>query len=276
MTTIKKEVEISGIGLMDGKKSTVRIIPSEKLGIYFYPDNSGAGIKACPENVISTQNCTTLGFNGMHIKLIEHFMAACAFTGIDSLEVYVSSSELPILDGSSLNWIESFNNTDIQESSLFKHIDFQEPLYFSLGVTNIVLLPAEEFKVSYCINFDHPDLENRWINWSTTNDQKQIYEARTFGYLKDLEKFRQAGLALGAGIDNTVGLTETGYTVELRSKYEPIKHKILDLIGDINLLINPFTLNAHIIALNAGHSSHLEFTKILNNYMEKKLCHQKN
>jgi len=271
MSTIKKEIEISGISLMDGKESTVRVLPSEKKGIYFYPDNSKENIKACPKNVISTQNCTVLGSKNTQIRLVEHFMAACAFTDIDSLEIIVSSSELPILDGSSLVWVEAFNNAGIQKTIIPEQVLLKEPLYFSSGQVNIALLPAEEFEINYCINFNHPDLENRWINWKAKDNPKQIYEARTFGYLKDLEKFQQAGLALGASLENTVGLTETGYTVELRSTYEPIKHKILDLIGDINLYINPFRLNAHIIAQNAGHSSHVEFTKILNSYMERRL-----
>jgi len=271
MCTLNKEIEISGISLMDGKESTVRILPSEKKGIYFYPNNSDISIKACPKNVISTQNCTILGSKDKTVKLVEHFMAACAYTGIDSLDVIVSSSELPILDGSSLNWIEAFNNTGVQQNTLHEQVNFNKPLYFSSAKTNIVLLPAEELKISYCINFDHPDLENRWITWNSKDAPKQIYEARTFGYLKDLERFQQAGLALGASLENTVGLTETGYTVELRSKYEPVKHKILDLIGDINLYINPFRLNAHIIAQDAGHYSHIEFTKVIYDYMERKI-----
>ncbi|MDD3014071.1 MAG: UDP-3-O-acyl-N-acetylglucosamine deacetylase [Candidatus Gastranaerophilales bacterium] len=271
MTTIKKEIEMSGICLMDGKESTIRILPSEKKGIYFYLNNSKTSIKACPENVISTQNCTVLGSDDVHIRLVEHFMAACAFTNIDSLEVLVSSSELPILDGSALVWVEAFNNAGIQKTTLPAQVTFKEPLYFSSKKANIVLLPAEKFKISYCINFDHPDLENRWISWNAKDAPKQIYEARTFGYLKDLEKFQQAGLALGASLENTVGLTETGYTVELRSAYEPIKHKILDLIGDMNQYINPFRLNAHILAQDAGHSSHIEFTKVIYGYMERKI-----
>lgn len=269
MSTLKKETEIAGICLMDGKESNVRLLPSDKKGIYFYPDNSDTGIKACLENVVSTQNCVVLGNNNKNIKLVEHFMAACAFSGIDRLEVHTSSSELPILDGSALNWIEAFNNAGIQENATQEKIDINEPIYLSAGKRNIVLLPSNELSISYCINFNHPDLENRWFNWSEQDDNKQIYEARTFGYLKDLEKFQREGLALGASAENTVGLTDTGYTTELRSKYEPVKHKILDIIGDISLLINPFKLNAHIIAQNAGHGSHVEFAKVIREYMEK-------
>jgi len=275
MTTIKNKIEISGISLMDGKESVVKILPSDKKGIYFYPNNSEKSIKASLENVISTRNCTVLGNNEINIKLVEHFMAACAFTGIDSLEVFISSSELPIFDGSSLNWVDLLNKAGIQDNISAEKITFENPLYFSSGVTNIVLLPSDEFKITYAVNFEHPDLENKWIGWNSKDDAKQIIEARTFGYVKDLNKLQQSGFALGANFDNTVGLTETGYTVELRSEYEPIKHKILDLIGDINLYINPFMLNAHIIAQNAGHSGHFEFGKVIQKYMENKICQQK-
>lgn len=270
MGTIKSNIEISGKSLMDGKESIVKITPSDEKGIFFFPENSAKPIKACVENVISAQNFTVIGNSSGQIGLVEHFMAACAFSGIDSLNVYISSSELPILDGSALEWVKAFNNAGIESCIVNQPVEIKQPLHYSFNNVELVLVPAERFEISYLVNFNHPDLSHRWVNWNVNANHSDIIDARTFGYLKDLEKFQQAGLALGVSIDNTVGLTDTGYTTALRSQYEPAKHKILDLIGDLNLLgINPLNLKAHIIAKEAGHKFHVEFAKVIEKHLER-------
>jgi len=272
MTTIKNEIKISGKCLMDGRESIVTVVPSDQKGIRFYPDNSDIKIEARAENVVSTLNCTILGNQDKQLRVVEHFMAACAFTGIDSLDVYVSSSELPILDGSAKVWVEEFQKAGIESTDSSARIEFYEPIIFSEGRTQIVLLPSDSFKVSYMVNFEHKDLANRWENWDISEETQRIVESRTFGYLKDLEKFQKAGFALGASIDNTVGLTEDGYTVELRNKFEPINHKILDLVGDLYLTgLNPLNFNAHIIAKEAGHRTHVEFAKKIQSMLREKV-----
>lgn len=270
MTTILNKVEINGIGLMDGKESKVILEPSEEKGIYFYPENAENHVKASLESVISTSNCTVLGNASQQIRVVEHFMAACAFAGIDSLNVYMSSSELPILDGSAIKWEELFKKAGIKEDKT-SIIQFKEPIYYTNKHTNLVLFPADEFQVSYCVNFDHSELENRWFNWKVYDNRIEILQARTFGYLKDLEKFQKAGLALGASVDNIIGLTEEGYTTELRTKFEPVKHKILDIIGDLYLTgYNPLSFKAHIFAKDAGHKTHVAFAKVIQGSLEKK------
>lgn len=273
MTTLKKGANISGITLMTGKECSVTVFPSNEKGIRFFLQGSEKPVLASPFNVVSTDNCTVLANETTKIMLVEHFMAACAFAGIDSLDVCLSFFEMPILDGSSLKWIELFQEAGIEENSCCNGKELKESVYYSDERTCIAVLPAEEFKITYCINFDHPDLKNRWMSFDLSQDKNRIIEARTFGYLKDLERFQQLGLAQGVSVENTVGLTEEGYTTELRSEYEPLKHKILDLIGDLNLLsINPLSLKAHIIAKDAGHKSHVELAKKLSTLMEKQLC----
>ncbi|OGI16754.1 MAG: hypothetical protein A2287_01515 [Candidatus Melainabacteria bacterium RIFOXYA12_FULL_32_12] len=276
MTTTLNEVEITGICLMDGKECTVKIAPSNKKGVYFYPDNSEIAIRACLDNVISTLHCTVLGTQDKQVRVVEHFMSACAFTGIDSLNVYMNSSELPILDGSALKWVEAFKSAGIETNHNANSINITEPINLTSSHSELVMLPSESLKVSYYVNFDHTDLEEKWYTWDSSDNQNEIIEARTFGYLKDLEKFQQAGFALGVNIDNTIGLTETGYTTELRSTNEPIKHKILDLIGDLQLLeLNPLHFKAHIVAREAGHKTHVEFAKVIQQkYMEETACQQ--
>lgn len=269
MTTIKKEINISGKTLMTGKECSVTLFPSKEKGIRFFLQGCEQPVAASPFNVISTENCTVLGNENCKIMLVEHFMAACSFAGVDSLDVCLSYFEMPILDGSSLKWFELFKEAGVEETITNQSLEIKEPIFYSENKTTITVIPAEEFKITYCIDFNHPDLKNKWISWKLSENKMQIIESRTFGYLKDLEKFQQMGLALGVCPENTIGLTDTGYTTELRSEYEPIKHKILDLIGDLNLMsFNPLNLKAHIIAKEAGHKSHVELAK----KMDQSIC----
>ncbi len=271
LKTIRQEINISGIGLMRGLECNVNIFPSQEKGIKFYTSDAKTPVIADCQNIISTDNCVVLGNSeNAKVVLVEHFMAACAFWGIDSLDVCIDSPELPILDGSSLEWSKLFEENS--ENTEIKETNFAKPIGISNNNFDIALIPAEGFKITYCVNFDHPDLKNRWISLDLEQDKIQILEARTFGYLKDLEKFQKAGMALGVTPENTVGLTDEGYTTDLRSEFEPVKHKILDLIGDLYLSgYNPLGFKAHIIAKDAGHKIHTEFAKIIAKEQNKNL-----
>ena len=127
----------------------------------------------------------------------------------------------------------------------------------------MVILPDETLRITYGVNYNHPNLRHRWVSFDNKN-LKEIVEARTFGYLKDLKKYQFFGYARGVTYENTVGLTEDGFTTDLRSEFEPIKHKILDLIGDLYLAgVNPLDLKAQIIVKEAGHAVHVKVAKML-------------
>jgi len=275
MTTILSEFKLNGISLMGGKDTEVIVKPSKRAGIWFYTKNSAEGIQACLNNVVSTLHCTVLGNGTNIVKVAEHFMSACAFAEIDSLEVYLNSDELPIFDGSALKWYEAFKNAGITDKTCPNETEIKTPQYLISSGTVLSIIPDESFKVTYCVDFNHPDLRHSWYEWDLSKGVDEIIEARTFGYVKDLEKFQQAGFALGAQIDNTIGLTDEGYTTDLRSDREPVKHKILDLIGDLYLTgINPLYIKGNIFAKNAGHKSHIEFAKVIKNSLEREKCLQ--
>ncbi len=259
MTTIKKEISTTSIALMTGVQCEARLVPSVEKGIRFH--FAGQQIEAKVENVVSTEHCTVIGNQNIQVMLIEHFMAACALSHIDSLDVYLSHFELPILDGASQKWLDLFNEAGVEEYEE-KSYKLNEPIYYINGKTHLVMLPSDKPNISYGVNFNHPELKNRWV--SVQNDFSQISKARTFGYLKDLEMLQAAGYAKGVSIENTVGLTEDGYTTELNSEFEPAKHKILDLLGDLYLTgFNPLDYKTEIIVKEAGHAVHVNFAKEL-------------
>lgn len=264
MTTILKEIEITGNGLMKNKPCTVKFSPSNSGKIRYFV-NGKEPFEANVENVLSTDHCVVVGNKQSKAMLTEHLSAALAFSGITSIDIHMSDTEVPALDGSSKQWIELFEKAGIEKHFFEKpkYYTVSEPVYYLNGKTSLIILPDKELSISYAVNYDHPDLTKKWISYNPKNKQ-EIIEARTFGFYKDLKKFQMLGFAQGVNEDNTVGLLENGFTTELRSENEPIKHKILDLIGDLYLTgINPLNLKAQILVKEAGHAVHIKTAKIL-------------
>lgn len=262
MATIKKEVVLKSVALMTGMECEAKVCPSDEKGLRFH--FMGKTIEANIDNVVSTEHCTVIGNADIKVMLIEHFMAACAICRIDSLDVYLSHFELPILGGGSKEWVEAFTNAGIEDADE-KKCSIKEPIQYLNGKTHLVVLPSDKLNITYSVNFKHKDLNNRWVS-SNLENINEIAEARTFGYLNELEMLQKAGYARGASIENTLGLTDEGYTAELKSEFEPIKHKILDLIGDFYLAgCNLLNFNAEIIVKEAGHTVHTIFAKDLKN-----------
>lgn len=265
INTIKTEVTVSSKALMTGVDCTARLVPSDVKGIRFHLGNEVIEAKA--ENVVSTEHCTVIGNENIKVMLIEHFMAACAICHVEAIDVYLSHYELPILDGGSKKWVEAFGGKNFNKQT--ESFTLTEPTTYINGKTHLLVLPSDEFKVTYSVNFNHPELKNRWISLDKNNFE-EIIEARTFGYLKELEMLQAAGFAKGVSIENTIGLTDDGYTAKLKSEFEPIKHKILDLIGDFYLTgYNPLDLKAEVIVKEAGHAVHVKVAHILKDKISK-------
>ncbi len=265
MITLKKEVKISGNGLMKNKPCDVVIHPSNSGKIRYYVKEKPS-FEGSVDNVVSTQHCVVLGNDKSRAMLTEHLTAALAFCGIDSVDICLSEEEVPILDGSSKLWVEAFKKVGTTKGlfSKEKFYTVSEPVYYLNGKTSFVILPSDELFISYAVNYNHPGLQRRFVNYNPKN-KNEIIEARTFGFYHDLKKYQMLGFAQGASIDNTLGFMDDGtYSTELRSEDEPIKHKILDLIGDLYLTgINPLNLKCQIIGKEAGHAVHVKTAKML-------------
>ena len=263
MITLKKETQITGNGLMKNKPCTVKFFPSKEGRIRYFVN--GIEFDAKTENVLSTEHCVVLGKDKAQAMLTEHLTAALAFCGINSIDICMDENEVPALDGSSKQWVDLFKQAGIDKPLLHKPQKYtvSEPVYYLNGKTSLVILPAENLFISYAVNYDHNDLRRCFVNYNPKNSA-EIIEARTFGFYKDLKKYQLLGFAKGVNVDNTVGLTDEGYTTKLRSEKEPVKHKILDLIGDLYLTgVNPLDMKCQILAKEAGHAVHIKTAKIL-------------
>ncbi len=277
MVTISKDINTEGNTLMKNYNCKVVVKPSD-LGIIRLFVKGGKPFVANVGNVISTEHYVTLGsrehrtlLGGYKYKagLCEHFMAACAFLRINSLDVYLSEEEFPIFDGSSREWIRLFKEAGVKDIKKSEKYTVSEPVYYLNGKTSMVILPDEDLYITYSVNYDHKDLRNQWVSFDKKNID-EIIEARTFGFYKDLKKYQILGFAQGVNIDNTLGLTDEGYTVDLRSDKEPIKHKILDLFGDLYQTgISPLDMKCHILVKEAGHAVHIKVANLLKDKLVK-------
>jgi len=265
MVTIKKEIKISGNGLMKNKPCEVTLFPSNSGQIrYFVKDKDS--FSACTDNVVSTDHCVVMGTKKTRAMLTEHLSAALAFCHVDSVDICMTEEEVPILDGSSLEWVKAIKEAGIDKPFFAKdkYYTVSEPVYYLNGKTCLVILPADDLYITYAVNYAHKDLTNCYVAYNPRN-KYEIIEARTFGFYHDLKKFQMLGFAQGVTQDNTVGLTDDGgYTTTLRSDHEPAKHKMLDLIGDLYLTgVNPLNLRCQIFAREAGHAVHVKTAKML-------------
>ncbi len=268
MSAVSTPLHVSGKGLITGRPVAVDIEPAAPgRGIVFYLDGTDP-LPARLEAVVNTDRGVTLATaGGRTLSIVEHFLCACSLAGLSDLRVAISGApELPILDGSAWGWLEAFRR-QWNPSPPQPELSLPEALYHAQGEQiRVYAVPDTRFRISYAVDFRHPDLATRWAHWdSGADDWNRIAQAGTFGYVSELPAMQARGLALGADAENTLGLMEDGgYSRPLRYPDEPLYHKMLDLVGDLTLAgLNPLTLKAHVFALNAGHGSHTAFARKL-------------
>ncbi|MFA5287033.1 MAG: UDP-3-O-acyl-N-acetylglucosamine deacetylase [Candidatus Omnitrophota bacterium] len=275
--TILKEVSFGGIGLHTGNKSNVTLKPADiDTGIVFVRlDLPGkpeikAGIRSLT-SLEKTPRRTTIENNGAQVQTVEHFMAALSGAGISNLRVELDNNELPGLDGSSLNYLEIFNQAGIKEQD--KERDWfavKDPIFIEEGKASIMALPAPDFKISYTLDYNLVERKTEFIELSLTSPAvfaKEIAPARTFCLESEANELRGKGLGLGANYDNTLVLTDDGRVINNKVRFsdEFVRHKVLDLIGDLYLL--GVGLKAHIVALKSGHYLNL---KLINEIIKQR------
>ncbi|HMV43388.1 MAG TPA: UDP-3-O-acyl-N-acetylglucosamine deacetylase [Leptospiraceae bacterium] len=266
--TLKSQIVISGIGLHSGKKVSLKLIPAEaNTGLIFISNvkNKKSIIPVSLNHVVDTSNAVTLGDGFRIVQTVEHLMAALSTRGITDLIMEIDSSEIPIMDGSSQPFLEAIDSAGIIESNeLIEPIKIANPIWVVDGDKYIVILPSETLKVTYNIHFNHPLLRGQsiTIDLDESTMAKEILPARTFGFLRDVEALQARGLALGGSLDNAIVLSDEGYLNEsLRFENECIRHKVLDLIGDLSIVGRPIV--GHIIASKAGHALDVSMGKLV-------------
>lgn len=265
--TIKKEISISGIGLHTGKNVSIKLRPAVvNSGIRFIRiDLPGApAIKANLSSVSSTLRGTNLSYGGVEISTVEHLLSALCALSITNLDVEIDSNELPALDGSSKPYCEMILKAGmVAQGTKAKSIEITEPIIEIDGGKIIIALPSDRFKISFMINYPVDFIGTQFCEFvhSEKGYIKEIAPARTYGFMDEVETLKKQGLAAGASADNAVAIGKDGYLTKLRFKDELVRHKILDLIGDLSLL--EAEIKGRIICVRSGHGLNIKLAKKL-------------
>jgi UDP-3-O-[3-hydroxymyristoyl] N-acetylglucosamine deacetylase len=256
-------VSCSGFGLHSGRKVTLALKPAAvDYGIRFQrTDLGGLEIPARVSHLGSRQQLQTgLVHDKASVDTVEHLMAALRSLGIDNAVVELDHPEVPIMDGSSAPWVYLIQDAGIREQSApRKTIQILQAVQVQQGDKRMAIFPADRFKISYTISFDHPLLrhQQKTMDLDEQTFIDEIAPARTFGFLKEVEMLRQKGLALGGSLENAIVLGETGVLNPLRFEDEFVRHKMLDVIGDLALVGHP--VQGHLVVHRGGHALHTAF-----------------
>ena len=266
--TLRRPVSCTGIGLHSGNKVTLSLKPAPAdYGVRFQrADLGGLEIPATVTHLGGIQYQTGLTREAVSVETVEHLLAALTALAIDNVVVELNSPEVPIMDGSAAPFVYLVNEAGVKRlQAPRRFLKVLRPISLTQGDKRIALYPSDHFKVTYSISFDHPLLRHQSRTMRITEDSfvEEIAPARTFGFLKEVEMLRQRGLALGGSLDNAIVLGETGVLNNaLRFEDEFVRHKILDVIGDLSLVGHPVV--GHLVAHRGGHALHTAFAaKIL-------------
>jgi len=239
--TIKKPVQVVGIGLHKGEPIRLRLEPlSADAGIVFYREDLALSIPLSPKSVIDTRMATVIGSEKGFISTIEHFLSAVYAYGIDNMRVIVDGNEMPIMDGSSISFCLLLDEAGIKELDVPKKIiRVKQPVEVEENGKFVRLLPSEKATFDFRIKFDHPVIgeQSEYFEFSTHNFIEEIARARTFGFAKDIQYLQSQNLALGATLQNAIGLDDHKVLNPegLRFDNEFARHKILDAMGDMKV-----------------------------------------
>ncbi len=258
--TICVAVECQGVGLHSGAPVSLRLLPAAAgSGIIFRrTDLDGFEIEAVSHNVARVSYATSLMKKGVLISTTEHLLSAFIGLGIDNAIVELDNLELPILDGSARPFVEMIHKAGIRRQRRPRtYLRIRRELELREASKFIAIYPANTYSVSYAINFPHPLIgrETFQVDLSDGNYLRQIAAARTFGFLHEADAMRQQGLIRGASTENAIVLTRDDLmNPPLRFDDEFVRHKVLDLIGDLALLGKQILGN--VVADRAGHAMH--------------------
>ena len=291
--TIKHPVSCTGIGLHTGVESTLTFHPAEEdFGIKFMRnDERDQIITPDIDNVIDLTRGTTIEENGVRVHTTEHVMSACAGMGINNLLIELNSKEPPVMDGSAKDFVAALNEGQIiEQETEVNFLKITKPVFYADEEKDVEVfaVPYNGFKTTFTIQYDLDALDVQYSSVQNmyTNYEKQIAPARTFCLLSEVAVLEKQGLIKGGNLGNAVIIVDTDINDKevkffrkrfgikfyegtrglyksqiLRFKNEPVRHKTLDLVGDLALLGKPIL--GHITAIKSGHKGNVEFAKLL-------------
>ncbi|MDI6740489.1 MAG: bifunctional UDP-3-O-[3-hydroxymyristoyl] N-acetylglucosamine deacetylase/3-hydroxyacyl-ACP dehydratase [Candidatus Edwardsbacteria bacterium] len=271
--TILNEAALSGVGVHTGNQTTMTFKPAPRdTGIRFIrTDLPGAPeVPALIGNVVETARGTTIGVSadGQMVKVhtVEHVLASVAALEIDNVRIELDNNEPPIGDGSALPFFAKLKEAGLVElDAPRKYFDLPQVVSVADGSIHLVANPNDCLRISFTIDFDHPALKSQYASFEISREtfEKELAASRTFCLARDVEHLRAQGLIKGGSLDSAVVIGEQGIENKepLRFPDEFVRHKILDLLGDLTLLGMP--LRAHVISIKSGHRSNVKLVQAI-------------
>ena len=254
--TLRYAVEMSGIGLHSGEPVAMRLAPAGADTGVLFRATDGTLIPANADHVVDTNSATTIGAFGVRVRTIEHLMAAAAALGIDNMVVDIDGPEVPAADGSAKPFIDLLRSAGcVGLPAARRPLVISEPIRVGTESRWLEVLPADSLRISYTLDNNHPIIGLQVGTYGITEQvfDQELAAARTYGFLRDVPAMRQNGLARGGSLENAVVVGKRSVLNDsLRFPDEFVRHKILDLVGDLFLLGRP--LRAHVVGRNAGHA----------------------
>lgn len=270
--SLGQSISCTGIGLHTGLPVTLTLRPAPPdTGIMFVRHGAGelVSLGALIQNLVPTELCTAISVNGTSIKTIEHVLAALAGLEIDNVFVELDAEEVPAMDGSSSPFVRLIKAAGIvPQNRRQPFLKITQPIEVVDGERQVIIAPSSRPRITYSIQYDHPLIQKQTYVYdcSVSAFEQDIAEARTFGFLQEVEDLWSRGLGKGGSLENTIVLSEREVLNQsgLRFPDEFVRHKVLDLIGDLALLGVPFV--GHLIADRSGHALH---TKLVEKILEQ-------
>lgn len=271
--TLAKPVQRQGIGLHSGSLATVtlRPAPAHTGRVFVRTDlpnqpQIAAQVAAVDQTLLSTE----LRQGEATVRTVEHLLAALVGLGVDNLYIDIDGPELPLLDGSALGWVEALREAGrVAQVATAESLTLAQPLTLTQGDAWIAAFPAATPRLTYGIDFDVAAIGHQWFSWQPTADPfgpngfaETIAPARTFGLAHQIEALQQQGLIKGGSLENALVCSHEGWVnPPLRFLEEPVRHKLLDLVGDLALLGR--LPQAHVVAYKASHRLHVDLAKAI-------------
>jgi UDP-3-O-[3-hydroxymyristoyl] N-acetylglucosamine deacetylase len=266
-TTLRDGFSYEGVGLHTGVPCRVNVLAAPpNSGLFFVAGNTQ--IPAVAEYVVETARATVVGKDGVTISTIEHLLAALFGMGIANARIEVDGPEVPVADGSAKTWVELIvrAGTSAQHEVRMRYVP-AVPTFVRDGDRAIVVLPAKQFRIKFLADFA-PPIGTQYADTEITPEifENEIAAARTFGYLHEVQALLERGLAKGGTLENALVFAPDGPMQEMRWPNEPVRHKVLDLIGDLALL--GAWPQCEVIAIKSGHKLHCIATQQLRQLMQ--------
>lgn len=263
--TINADVSIAGIGLHSGIYTTVELQPAPAgSGITFVrSDLRGLRIPALQASTTALDHATTVGKDDVSVGTVEHLLSAVMACGVTDLDIHIDGPEVPIVDGSAVPFMHLIDAAGVRGlGAEIPVLRITEPIEIVEKDKSIRIVPSNRLVLKYKIDFDHPSIGRQSFHFDHAHDSflRKIAPARTFGFLREVEALRAAGLARGGSVENCIVLNDEGVmNGPLRFRDEFVRHKILDLLGDLALVGRPIV--GEITAYRAGHAMHSRFVE---------------